>query len=63
MYQNIELLREALMNSCRSACFGEEFRRVYYDSFEIENASTEELIQIARRMGVSPSGVQGEVRE
>ncbi len=49
-----ELLRAKLYNSCRAACFGEEFRRVYYDAFEVENASDEVLLQIAKKMGLDP---------
>ncbi len=47
-----ELLRTKLLGSCRAACFGEEFRRVYYDAYEVENASEELLLQIAERMGI-----------
>ncbi len=53
-----ELLREKLYNSCRAACMGEEFKRVYYDAFEIENASDEEILQIARQMGINPMNYQ-----
>ncbi len=49
-----ERLRAKLYNSCRAACFGEEFRRVYYDAYEVENASEEALLQIAQRMGSDP---------
>ncbi len=51
----IELLREKLINSCRSACFGMEFRRVYFDAFEIESATDEDVIRIAGKMGISLS--------
>lgn len=50
-----ELLRAKLFNSCRAACFGTEFRRVYYDAFEIENASEQDMIIIAERMGIDIS--------
>ncbi len=60
MKQNLEILREKLMNSCRAACFGGEFRRVYYDSYMIENATYEELLQIARQMGISTSEFEKE---
>ncbi len=46
-----ELLRERLMTSCREACFGTEFPRMFYDSFEIESASEDEILAIAERMG------------
>lgn len=49
---DIERLREALKNECLGAFYGGGFGGALIESFNINKASTEELIQIAQRMNI-----------
>ena len=52
MIIDIERLRQDLEDECYGAFFGGGFGGAMMESFEIEDASPEELIQIARRNNV-----------
>jgi len=52
MIIDIERLRQDLEDECYGAFFGGGFGGALMESFEIEDASPEELIQIARRNNV-----------
>ena len=52
MIIDIERLRQDLEDECYGAFFGDGFGGALKESFEIEDASPEELIQIARRNNV-----------
>ena len=53
MIIDIERLRQDLEDECYGAFFGDGFGGALMESFEIEDASPEELIQIARRNNVN----------
>ena len=52
MIIDIERLRQDLEDECYGAFFGDGVGGALMESFEIEDASPEELIQIARRNNV-----------
>ena len=52
MIIDIERLRQDLEDECYGAFFGDGFGGALMESCEIEDASPEELIQIARRNNV-----------
>ena len=49
---DIERLREDLRNECLGAFYGGGFGGALIESFNIDKASAEELIQIAQRMNI-----------
>lgn len=49
---DIERLREDLRNECLGAFYGGGFGGTLIESFNIDKASAEELIQIAQRMNI-----------
>ena len=49
---DIEELREDLLNESYGAFFGGGFGGALMESFDIRNASAEELIQIAKNKGI-----------
>ena len=49
-----EKLREALKDECYGQFFGGGFGGALMESFDIEDASEEELIEIAREKGIDP---------
>ena len=48
-----EVLRERLMDECGTAMFG-GFLAALLDVADIESASSDELLEIAERLGVDP---------
>ena len=52
MIVNIEKLRDELKQGCYGASFGGGFGGALMESFDIENASPQELIEIARDKGI-----------
>ena len=52
MIVNIEKLRDELKQDCYAAYFGGRFGGASMESFDIENASPQELIEIARDKGI-----------
>ena len=52
MIVNIEKLRYELKQDCYGAYFGGGFGGALMESFDIENASPQELIEIARDKGI-----------
>ena len=52
MIVNIEKLRDELKLDCYGAYFGGGFGGALMESFDIENASPQELIEIARDKGI-----------
>ena len=49
---DIERLREDLRNECLGAFYGGGFGGALIESFNVDKASVEELIQIAQRMNI-----------
>lgn len=49
---NVEKLRKDLMNDSYGTFFGGGFGGALMESFDINNASAEELIRIAQRKGI-----------
>ena len=52
MIVNIEKLRDELKQDCYGTYFGGGFGGALMESFDIENASPQELIEIARDKGI-----------
>ncbi len=52
---DIEKLREDLKRECYGAFFGGGFGGALIESFDIEKASSEEIIRIAKEKGVNLS--------
>lgn len=52
MIIDIDELRKDLKQDCYGAFFGGGFGGAFMESFNIENASPEELVEIAQRKGV-----------
>jgi len=52
---DVEKLREDLKQECYGAFFGGGFGGALMESFDIDRASAEELISIARRKGIDLS--------
>lgn len=52
MVIDIDKLREDLRNECYGAYFGGGFGGALVESFDVEKASPEELIEMAERQGV-----------
>lgn len=57
----IDQLREMLMQDCYGAFFGGGYGGALMESMDIENASEEELIQIARSKGIELDDFDDEV--
>ena len=55
LYIDIEQLRKDLMNDSYGAIFGGGFGGALFESFDIEKATPDELIEIARRKGIDLS--------
>lgn len=52
---DIDALREDMKNECYGAFFGGGFGGALIESFDIESASPEELVQMAQRQGINLS--------
>lgn len=50
---DIDALREDMKNECYGAFFGGGFGGALIESFDIEDASPEELVQMAQRQGIN----------
>lgn len=50
---DIDALREDMKNECYGAFFGGGFGGALIESFDIEDASSEELVQMAQRQGIN----------
>ena len=50
---DIDALREDMKNECYGAFFGGGFGGALIESFDIEDASPEELVQMAQRQGIT----------
>ena len=50
---DIDALREDMKNECYGAFFGGGFGGALMESFDIESASPEELVQMAQRQGIN----------
>ena len=59
MIVNIEKLRDELKQDCYGAYFGGGFGGALMESFDIENASPQELIEIARDKGIDLNAQAG----
>lgn len=55
---DIEKLRETLKQECYGAFFGGGFGGALVESFDLERASPEELIELALEKGLDPSRYQ-----
>ena len=55
MLIDIDKLKEDLKNDCCGAFFGGGFGGALMEAADIENASPEELVEIARRKGIDLS--------
>lgn len=53
MVIDIEALREDMKEECLGAFFGGGLGGALMESFDIENASPEELVKMAKRQGVN----------
>ena len=49
---NVEALRQDLLAESRAAFYGGGFGGAMYESFEIERATPQELVNIAERWGI-----------
>ena len=50
---DIDALRGDMRNECYGAFFGGGFGGVLIESFDVEDASPEELVQMAQRKGIN----------
>lgn len=50
---DIDALREDMRNECYGAFFGSGFGGALIESFDVEDASPEELVQMAQRKGIN----------
>ena len=50
---DVEELRQDLLNDSYGAFYGGGFGGAMYESFEIEQATPEELVRIAQRKGIN----------
>lgn len=50
---DIDALREDMKNECYGAFFGGGFGGALIESLDIEDASPEELVQMAQRQGIN----------
>ena len=50
---DIDALREDMKNECYCAFFGGGFGGALMESFDIEDATPEELVQMAQRQGIN----------
>ena len=50
---DIDALRENMKNECYGAFLGGGFGGALIESFDIEDASSEELVQMAQRQGIN----------
>ena len=63
LYIDIEQLRKDLMDDSYGALFGGGFGGALFESFDIEKATPDELVEIARRKGIDLSKYSDEERQ